>query len=460
MKKALIIVLGVAGCADILDIPDPVAAEDARCRGTIKIKMLVDLNGPTGDLGMPWFKANMDLKRETNDKGGILGCPLDIDVVDYGYNPDAARASYERWRTQSDWEATSAVFGWGSPDTLLLGSFVKEDHKPFLSGSYISEVAAPKEIMHAEDVPELLSTYVEGKFPKQFKSPGYAYNFFAGTDYSTGARVAMFYAKSAGATRIGFFRCSLSRYCTDPLDAARLQAKAQGLELGRDLVLELSGPTVTQQQFDDAVLAYFTEEKSASRPAGYKPVDWVWGGNTTTTTAMMAKAIAKANTALGMRVQLIVNNFGFNEILFQKCGQDCVGTVHGIMPHAAYGDTRAPDMATVTALHDKWRVIDGDDVTLHRNAMYVLGYVNFIMFKKAAERVIKLGKDVTGENIKDALETFNAEPMGELTAPISFTPEDHRPQGTESIYGFDSTGKLIADGSPRPIQMMDDWKGW
>lgn len=464
MKKALILLLAVAGCADILDIPDRHLASESRCSGTLKIKMLYDASGGTADVGLSWYKGSTDLIREINATGGVRGCQIDAEAIDYGYATANASAAYDAWKAAPEWNDVVAILGWGSTDSLLLAPHVRDDKKPFISASYFGLLGAPRPVSHDENVPELSeATFTEVSFPRRFTSDGFAYNFFAGTDYSTGARIAMFHINLNGGKRVGFFHCSAD-YCTGPLSAARAYAKELGLGLGRDLILELGD---TQDTYNMKVLKYFQDEKAeATADPSYHVVDWVWGGNTTKTTAYMAKALAAMKvsdpTLASLNVQIIVNNWGFDEQLFGLCGpalnNPCVDKVHGIMPFVAYGDTRAGDMSKVTGLHDKWRNLDGE-VATYKNVRYVQGYVNVKLFQLAAEEVISSGLPVTGENIKDALERFTGVSTGGLTDPLTYSPDDHRPQSSESIYKVDKDGKLVLE-SQRPIAMQLSWLGW
>jgi branched-chain amino acid transport system substrate-binding protein len=458
MKTALLIALAATGCADILDIPDRRHDPGGTCSGTINIKILYDTTGATKDVGLPFFKGQQDLLREINKAGGIRGCPIEYEAREFGYVPATAQAIYEEWRADASWPDVAAILGWGSADSLLLAPRVREDHKPLLSGSYIGALATPDPVVHDEDIPELSSTFTEVSFPQRFTSDGFPYNFFVGTDYSTGARIAMFQVNALGAKRVGFFACS-SDYCQGPLPAARKYAKEQGLQLGRELTVEL---TDAQATIHSEVREYFNKEKTrAMEDPDYEIVDWVWSGNLTRTTAYMANAIHATNQALGLDVQLIVNNWGFDENLFSLCNPACVDRVHGIMPFVAYGDGRASETAKVMALHDEWRKVDEsrEGKVTFKNVRYVQGYVNVLLFKLAAERVIDQGKPVNGVNIKEALETFDRVNTGGLTGPLTITPTDHRPQSTESIYKFDATGKLVLEAQ-RTIAMQPSWLGW
>ena len=480
-----------AGCANILDIPgDPFVVLDGgaggggvgggggtggtgTCTGAIKIRILADLTGATATVSVPYYQAQVDYFRELNEQGGIRGCPIEYDDKDYAYDIANAQAIYDEWKSREDWDEVAALFGWGSGDTLALAPQLSDDHKPMISASYIGALAAPQPVRTAVDVPELSSSFEELSFPTLMQSPGFPYNFFAGTDYSTGARIAMFHIKALGGKRVGFFHCS-AEYCAGPIPAARSYAKELGLELGRDLVLEL---TEDQATYNAKVQQYFQEELAqANLNPGYQPVDWLWFGNTTKTAAYAAIAVDATLDSLPelAGVQIMMNNWGMDELLYGVCGAPCVGRVHGIMPFLAYGDAAhgSSEMPKVTALHDKWRQIDYDRamenpgdagapvLKEHRNVRYVQGYVSAMLFRMAAERVIDQGLPIKGDNIRDALETFQLVDTGGLTDAITFSADDHRPQSTESIYLIDADGTLRNEPPDRTITLEQSWLGW
>jgi branched-chain amino acid transport system substrate-binding protein len=466
MKTLLLTsVLAAAGCANILDIPDRHAADDSKCTPgqTVKVKILYDASGATADVGVPFFKGQTDFIREINSTGGIRGCIIDYEAKDYGYSPPSAQGFYDGWKAAPDWNDVVAILGWGSSDSILLAPQARDDRKPYISASYFPSLAAPMPITADVSIPELRADFTETTFSTHFSSDGYGYNFFAGTDYSTAVRIAMFQVASQAGKRVGFFYCNGNDYCKGPIPAARSSAKANGLALGRDLFLEL---TESQAIYDTKVMNYFNEELAQkAKDPSYKIVDWVWGGNTTKTSAFMAKSIGKVNAALGTQlgfnVQMIINNWGFDENLFTGCGADCIDRVHGVMPFTAYGDSRAGKMLEVTTLHDKYRGIDAvtDGNVTFKNVRYVQGYVNVLLFRIGVDKVITAGLPITGDNIKAALEGLMGVDTGGLTGHLAFTPLDHRPQSTEQVYKFNAMGQLVPE-SQRTITMEDGWLGW
>ncbi len=465
--------LAAAACADVVGIPTDryvvgaTATGNGRCSGTVSVRILADYTGAISGVYIPYVKGELDYLRELNANGGLRGCLIDIDVQEYGYDVPRAQAAYDGWKARPDWAQVAMVFAAGTNDTLALAPQAQADQKPMLSGSYLGALAAPAPINLEVDVPEVGANFQENAFPTQIRTEGFPYNFFAGTDYSTGGRVAMFHIKTQGGKRVGFAHCT-NAYCSGPIPALRSYGRELQLPIGRDLIAELNEDQAT---YDAKVLAYFQAEKAHKEadPA-YEMVDWLWMGNTATTVALLGKAVAAANTALGLNVQIIVNNWGIDEDLFAICGPACVDIVHGILPFAAYGDTsRGPEMAKAMALHDKWRQIELEEARRttpdakaesFANVHYIQGYVSSMLFRLAAERALDAGQTLSGENVKNALETFSGVDTGGLTDKISFSSTDHRPQSTESIYKIAADGKLVREPPDRTISLQSTWLGW
>lgn len=457
---ALGAVLGLdSACADLAGIPEERTYEPGTvCPGTIPIKILADLTGATSDVGVPYYAAENDFIREINATGGIRGCQLEAQHYDYAYDPSSSVAKYDEWKSQPEWPRVAAILGWGSGDTIKLAPIVREDKKPFISASYAGALASPEPITMRVDEPRLVDAFKLQVFPSKVETEGYPYNFFAGTDYSTAARIAMFYVDSVGGKRVGFAYCNGSAFCKEPIKAVHTHARALGLELGRDLMLEMAN--VKEADYQRLVLEYFRQELAQQQAVpGYKPVDWLWMGNTVKTTVWLAKALATVERELGLKVQIIVNAWGLDETVFATCGEDCVGRIHGVMPFAAWGDTRAPEMAKVMALHDKYRELDGDGKS-YKNVRYVQGYASVLMLKTAIERVLAQGKPVNGKNVHAALESFRNVDLGGLCDKITFNAQDHRPQSNAFIYKITPAGALQAVPPDRKIAMERDWLGW
>jgi branched-chain amino acid transport system substrate-binding protein len=520
-----------AACALLADIPDSVSvsvpdagSQDAQpsdagtplCTRPIQLRLLNATESiAVADVALPLFLGTLDHLREINETGGIRGCKVEWQFVQTEYtNPAKAVEIYESWRAQPEWNDVLAVFGVGSADALALGPKVTQDKRVLFSVAYNGTLAAPKPVKLGVDVPEV--TFVSGPptqmnettFSQEVESKGYPYVFFPGTDYSTSIRIAMFHVSSVDpGARIGFVHCAANEFCLNPLPAGKSYAKQLGLLMGRDLLAEL---TDRPAQYAPAIIDYFTKEAAhtlseAGQSRTYKPVSWLWAGNLTVGTAILASVIGQLQNApnpssaddavwnkakeIMAGTRIIANNYGFDESLAVSfCPKvpapNPCQKIFGVMPFLAFNDrsTGSTEMQKVVDLHDKWRARDVDEsyndasalieaglpVPTTRSVRYVQGYMNVKLLRMAIERLMDKNKPLTGENLKDVLETFQSEDTGGLTAPLSFSPDDHRPQSTVSIYTLDFptsdagpiVGSLKNVPPTRRIALQNQWLGW
>jgi branched-chain amino acid transport system substrate-binding protein len=500
-------------CALIADIPDSVSiAQPASCKKPIRIRFFDATASVTvADVALPVFLGAVDHLREIQETGGIRGCPLEYASSPKEYD-DSAKAVeiYDAWTQEPDWDAVVAVFAVSSADALALGPKVTSDKRVLISTAYNGTLASPNPVKVPVDVPEV--TFVPGtpsrmnetSLAQDVESKGYPYVFFTGTDYSTAMRTAMYHVNVVDpGARIGWVHCAANEFCLNPLPAGKSYAKELGLGIGRDLLAEL---TDTAARYAELLVPYFAAEAQATvDDPSYRPVSWLWSGNLTAGTFFLATALsavqsgpkpgdvsdvvwAKAKTILA-NTKIIANNYGFDESLAASLcpaipsGPAPCKRIFGVVPFLAFGDlsTGSSAMPTVVALHDKWRqrdvsqgysdaaaIVDaGLPIPTTQSVRYIQGYMNVELFKMGIERLFDQHKEITGENLKAVLESFQSEDTGGLTAPLSFSPDDHRPQSTVSIYTLDFTS--IAPGTPgslqnipptRRISLKKEWLGW
>jgi branched-chain amino acid transport system substrate-binding protein len=418
-----------SACSSSEAPPPPVA------RGTLQLRTMMDYTGPTSDNAAVYYQAIKDAMREANATGGIKGYTLDEKFYDHAYDLSRAKTKYEEWKGDPSWASVLMFFSWGTPDTQAFSSDAAREGKPFISGSYANTLATP--VAQSRDI-----TMPDGQV-QTFTAMAAPYNFFAGTDYGTQARIGMEFVKKRNGHKVAFAYCSSSPFCAEPIPAGKTYAKLIGLEQGPDVNPEL---TDTEAMIDAKMKAYIE---------AHADIDWYWVGNSITTTLYTAKAVKKYNPA----ARLIVNMWGMDERAWEMCGVACVGNVYVVMSFAAFGDTRAEDMEKVLALHRKYRSLDNEDPGKWANVRYVQGYVSFYVFRKAVEQLVDQKKEVTGRNLKTALETFRALESGGLTAPITFTTEDHRPTNRVRIYSMNMQGKFQFEDEVS-VQLQREWLGW
>lgn len=420
-------------------------APEPKYAGTLHVKGLFTVTGPTADVSVSYTKAILDAVAAANADGGVRGHEVRLLWTDYGYDVATAVHAYAGWKADGGLTSVSTIFGWGTGDTLQLSGQVKEDQIPYISASYAGSLASP--------LPINKSVEVGPGQNKAVMTEGAPYNFFAGTDYSTAIRLAMKFVHDEGAQKIAFAYCDKS-YCTDPIPAGKAYAARLGLAVGNDV----GGPGLESTpealaRIDTLFRDYFADPANDG-------VDWVWIGNSTGTARPAIQAIKKYRP----RAKIVTNIWGFDENLFTGCAGDagvnpCIDDVYGVMSFAAYGDTRFPGMEALTAVHDAARAAAGESSSLYQDIRYVQGYASFALWRAAVESLVDQKKSVTGPNIKAALEAFDSIELGGLAEPLRFRAADHRPSNSARIYSFNQLGKLQFEKA-LTIDLEPDWLGW
>jgi branched-chain amino acid transport system substrate-binding protein len=442
-KRLLItsLVLGTAGvgCSGSSETQTPPPAN----KGALQIRTMMDYTGPTSDNAVVYYQGIKDAMREANATGGIKGYTLEEKFYDHAYVLTKAQTQYDAWKAEADWPKVLMFFSWGTPDTQMFSADAAKEGKPFISCSYANTLATP--------VAQKKTVTMPDGSTKEFTAEPAPFNFFAGTDYGTQARIGMEFVKKRGGHKVGFAYCRESPFCAEPIPAGRTWAKQIGLGEGPD--------TLDVTLSDD----YATVKSKINAYMDANPdIDWYWAGNSITTSLYVAKALREHARELGMEdkaPKVIANMWGMDERAWEMCGNDCVGNAYVVMSFAPYGDLTVPAMEKVVALHDKYRMKDGDPMSKFANVRYVQGYVSFYIFQRALEMVVDGGKEVNGKNLKDAFETFRGLESGGLTGPITFTTDDHRPTNRVRIYSMNQYGKLQFEDADS-VQLQSDWMGW
>ena len=338
----------------------------------IKIGGIFDITGPTSAVGKDYAAGAMAGGKYLNSKGGIDGDMLKLISNDYAYKIPEAVQLYKKYKTV---DKVFVIQGWGTGDTNALRPLITRDKIVYFSASYDGNLTNPK------------------------KTP---FNFFIGTSYSTAIRLALTYAKEQGAKKIVFIYPD-HPYGKNPIPAGKDYAKVLGLKVGPDQIVGLRAIDATSQ-----LLAM----------KKFDP-DFAWIGGTTPSTAVILKDANK----LGLRTKFVVNCWGFDENLPRLAGKAAEGRAFGMMPVAPFG-ANVPGMKAVVAS------AGGKKYTLH----YVKSWVSMLVMAEGMKRAKKAGK-LNGPGLKAALETLKDFNTGGLTAPITYTATDHRPNTSMAIGG-------------------------
>jgi branched-chain amino acid transport system substrate-binding protein len=373
----------------------------AAAQQEIKVGGIFDLTGVTSDVGKPFAQGVQDAVVYVNENGGINGKKIKLIGADYAYKIDQARALYKKLVND---DKVVMIQGWGTGDTEALKDFVGQDKVPYVSASFSAPLSDPS------------------KFP---------YNFFVAPTYSDQLRswldwVKQDYAKSGGKGKPKVaFMYGDNAYGKSPIAAGKKYA----LEIGVDVVDE----AILPPNFQDATSQLLTMKQ--------KGVEYAYINVTTTGVSLVLRDAKK----LGMNVKFGSNPYGFSESLVAVAGPLAEG-VTGVMPHVPFG-TPVPGMKIVEATNEKLH--PGEK----RDAMYVRGFAYVMVWSEALKRADKAGQ-LNGPGVKAAMETLSDFSTGGLSQSVTYTPTDHRPTMTTSIYQVQG-GKLVKIGDfimPRTAQ--------
>lgn len=345
-----------------------------------KVGLLSDLTGATSSVGAPYADGVKAYVGWLNENGGIDGEKVELIQVDYAYNVQQALAAYKRFTANG----IVAMQGWGTGDTEALVKFVAQDKIPTFSASYSAHLMDPA------------------------KAP---YNFTMATDYSTQGRAGLKYLRESWtesrAPKLAFVFPD-NPYGTVPIPAMK--------EYAQELGFEIVGQENVDLKAIDATPQLLSLKKVAP--------DFVWTGGTTPSTAVIMKDAQK----LGMTCTFLTNIWSSDENLFKLAG-DAAGGHFGLQGAVIYGQD-APGMEVIRKL-----TADVPQMT-----HYVRGFVSAMVMCEGM-KMAKAKGEVTGETIKNALETLrDFDPMG-LAPAISYFPDDHRPNMSVNICTF-KDGKI------------------
>lgn len=363
----------------------------------IKIGSMMDLSGPTSSVGQPYAEGIRDCAKYLNDNNWLPGHKLDVIEVDTAYNTQQGLKHYKRLVNR---EKVLVVQSFGTAVTEALTRFVAKDKIPNFSASYSAHLTNPE------------------------KAP---YNFFIAADYSTQMRSALKYFKDnwdqERAPKLAFI------YPDHPYGLAPITAgKAYAKELGFDIVADQN----VGLKAIDATSELLSLKK--------KQPDYTWIGGTTPSTAVIMKDAQK----LGIKTTFFANIWGADENIFKLAGKACNGD-YSLQAAAAYGQD-VPGMKVIE------RITDGEYKMTH----YMRGFASILVMAEGIKIAAEQG-EITGESIKNALETLrDYDPMG-LTPPISFFPDDHRPN--MSVFLFKLQDGEMEFAGTQSLPRKDEWLG-
>lgn len=335
---------------------------------TIRVGAVYDLTGATADVGTPYADGIRDYVAWRNANGGIEGRQIELFGADYAYQVDQAEQLYSQYVDQ---ENVVVFQGWGTGDTEALRGRIADDQVPLMSASYSAALKNPDEA---------------------------PYNFLVGTTYSDQFIIAINYAleHSDGNPTIAILHHD-SPFGLSPVEDGTAYAEAHGAE-----VIAIPMP---------AGATDYTAELTRVEDAG---AQYIVIQNVSSPAATLVKDVER----LGMDTQVICLNWCTDELFVDLAGDAAEGVL-GTSPFAFPGSgvDGLDEIRAYAESQDK----DIDELGVH----YVQGWTTMGVMSEAISRVIQDGEEVTGPNVRAALENMQNYETGGITSPLTFTADDH-----------------------------------
>ena len=377
---------GLAAASLLLSACGGGDATDADSEDPIKIGGIMDRSGATGDVGAPYSEGMVAYVDYINENGGINGREIDADVNDYAYEIPQAEDLYRRYVN----DGAVAIMGWGTGDTEALRTRVANDELPFISGSF------------SEELTELEN------------SP---YNFLIAPTYSDQMRVALNYIaeQSDGETRVAVLHND-SPFGTSPVADGEAWIEEQGLEIDFSSHPIPSGTT------------NFTGLLSQVSDAEYIIVQDV---------AAPASQLARDIESQGTDQTIVCLNWCSSELFVTSAG-DAAEDHMMIQPIAPLSAEKPGHEPIVEYLEANGGNADEEVVS------YVQGWYAMHVMAEGIRHTLDEGKDLTGPNIRESLETMGPVDTGEVIGDgtVEFSPESHRGTVYSNIYTVED-GTLV-----------------
>ena len=353
---------------------------------SIKIGGIFDITGATSDVGAPYAKGVTEYIEYVNKHGGVHGKKIEFTDFDCAYKIPETISAYNELIAKG----VIAIIGWGTDDTDALAPMVAKDRIPYISASYSESLVFDK-------------------------TP---YNFIGATTYSDQARLALRWIKDTWKNKYRAPKVALlynnTGFGISPVHDAEVFAKKIGVEIVDRQTIALQDANATAQLLQMQKMG----------------ADYAINQNTMTPTATILKDAKK----LGIKTKFIGLVWSFSEKLIPLAGNASEGFM-ATMPIAFWTETNLKGVQFMHKVHKK--TSGSNDA---QPVQYTSGFINAYLLVEALK---KAGPNLTGENIKKALESNKFDMMG-LSADIAYKPNLRKPNLSAKMY-------IIRKGKIKPL---------
>jgi len=376
------VLLGLAAAAGLAATgPLARAADDIVLGGSIPLTGVFAFAGEGIHAGI------QDYVKIVNDAGGIEGRMLKYVPEDTGYKVDASVAAFNKITSQYH---PHLYYGDSTAFSKTINPELERNGQILMAGaSFASELNDPK------------------KYPLQF---------IPGPDYTEMLGILLEYiAKEKPGAKVAFVH-SDTEFGRDPIAKGQERAKALGLEVVETIVTAPGSVDVS------------TEVLKLRRA---RPDYTIFHGYVL---APIPEFITQAKQ-MGMQTKFMGTFWSMDNSMVMRMGEAADGFM-GVMPYNYYYDTSAS-----APMLDKIRQMRPE----YQSTAYMQGFLTAMLMTEAVKRTLQAGKDLTGANLKAALNSLkDFDTGGIIGVPVSI-PGNSIPVGR--IYRADMTQKKMVPAS-------------
>ena len=354
-------------------------AQQGESKDPIVVGAIFDLSGATSDVGTPYAQGIQDYVKFKNGKGGLDGHQIDLKFSDFAYKVPNAEQLYSQYVQ----EGAVAFMGWGTADTEALRTRVTSDEIPFMSASYAETLVNPEET---------------------------PFNFFPGVSYSNQLRAVLKYIgdqEKGAQAKVAFFHHD-SPFGTSPLEDGQKYIEENKLKIE---MVAVKMPTGAQD--------FNPQLQNEGAGAKYIVIQ-----NVPSPSAKLAQNVR----ASGSTATIVCMNWCGDEIFVKGAGDAAEGVI-AVMPFA-------PPTAGAQGLEDLIAFTGGQANLEAKTLRYVQGWFTMATMAEGITKALAAadGGEITGVEVKAALETVKDFETGGVSKPISFSETNHAGLQSTPLY--------------------------
>jgi len=365
----------------------PVGAAIAQDKPDLVLGASLPLTGFFGSTSGAVNVGMRDYVAYINEKGGIAGRKVRYEVEDTGYKVDVSVSVFNKITAKDKvhlYYADSTGFAKViGPDLVRKGDILMGGN------SFATELNDP------------------AKFP---------FYFMSGPDYSEMVKVLLRYiAKEQPKAKVALVY-SDTEFGRDPIPVSLAYAK----ELGLSVVEQIATPP-TSVDVSTEILKLRRANPDFTIFHGY-------------TLAPMPEFITQAK-GLGMKSKFMGTYWAMEATLVSKMGADADGFM-GVVPYRYYFDKseKAPMLDVIRKMRPEYQQLG-----------YIQGFITAMLLIESAKRVLDAGKEMTGTNLKNALNSIKDFDTGGLIGVPITVKGNSIPVGR--VYRYDAKQNTMVGAS-------------